>query len=129
MAGPLADLGNRARQQRPGIDHFLYRSGPQDGQGDRTAREFLQGRGQSHERLLLGAELFAQRAPFAVDQADARLRGGNSGFGFVVNLARQAFDSPQIFAVIAIIVVIYVAADNLVLAPIQRRLTRQYADV
>jgi len=59
----------------------------------------------------------------------AELFGGNSGFGFVVNLARQSFDSPQIFAVIAIIVVIYVAADNLVLAPIQRRLTRQYADV
>jgi NitT/TauT family transport system permease protein/sulfonate transport system permease protein len=58
----------------------------------------------------------------------AELFGGNSGFGFVINLARQSFDSPQIFAVIAIIVVIYVATDNLVLAPIQRRIARHYAD-
>ena len=59
----------------------------------------------------------------------AELFGGNSGFGFVVNLARQSFNSPQIVAVIAIIVVIYVATDNLILAPIQRRLARHYADV
>jgi len=58
----------------------------------------------------------------------AELFGGNSGFGFVVNLARQSFDSPQIFAVIALIVVIYVTTDNLVLAPIQRRLARHYAN-
>lgn len=59
----------------------------------------------------------------------AELFGGNSGFGFVVNLARQAFDSSQIFAVIAIIVVIYVITDNFILAPIQRRLARHYVDV
>jgi NitT/TauT family transport system permease protein/sulfonate transport system permease protein len=59
----------------------------------------------------------------------AELFGGNSGLGFVVNLARQSFDSPQIFAVIAIIVVIYVATDNLILAPVQQRLARHYADV
>ena len=59
----------------------------------------------------------------------AELFGGNSGFGFVVNLARQSFDSAQIFAVIAIIVVIYVLVDNMVLAPIERRLSRHYADV
>ncbi|MPZ57261.1 MAG: ABC transporter permease subunit [Rhizobiales bacterium] len=58
----------------------------------------------------------------------AELFGGNSGFGFVINLARQSFDSSQIFAVITIIVVIYVITDNLVLAPIQRRLVRHYAD-
>jgi NitT/TauT family transport system permease protein len=58
----------------------------------------------------------------------AELFGGNSGLGFVVNLARQSFDTGQIFAVIAVIVVIYVAVDNLVLAPAQRRLSRQYAD-
>jgi NitT/TauT family transport system permease protein/sulfonate transport system permease protein len=58
----------------------------------------------------------------------AELFGGNSGFGFVVNLARQSFDSPQIFAVIAMIVVIYVSTDNLILAPIQRRLAKHYAD-
>jgi NitT/TauT family transport system permease protein/sulfonate transport system permease protein len=58
----------------------------------------------------------------------AELFGGNSGLGFVVNLARQSFDSPQIFAVIAIIVALYVLSDNLLLAPIQRRLARHYAD-
>jgi ABC-type nitrate/sulfonate/bicarbonate transport system permease component len=58
----------------------------------------------------------------------AELFGGNSGLGFVVNLARQSFDSPQIFAVIAIIVALYVLSDNLLLAPMQRRLARHYAD-
>lgn len=58
----------------------------------------------------------------------AELFGGNSGLGFVVNLARQSFDSPQIFAVIAIIVAVYVGTDNLILAPVQRRLARHYAD-
>jgi NitT/TauT family transport system permease protein len=58
----------------------------------------------------------------------AELFGGNSGLGFVVNLARQSFNTGQIFAVIAIIVVIYVGTDNLVLDPLQRRLSKQYAD-
>jgi NitT/TauT family transport system permease protein len=58
----------------------------------------------------------------------AELFGGNSGLGFVVNLARQSFNTGQIFAVIAIIVVIYVGTDNLVLDPVQRRLSKQYAD-
>lgn len=59
----------------------------------------------------------------------AELFGGNSGFGFVINLARQSFDSAQIFAVIAIIVSIYVATDSMILAPLQRRLSRHYDDV
>jgi NitT/TauT family transport system permease protein len=58
----------------------------------------------------------------------AELFGGNSGLGFIVNLARQSFNTGQIFAVVAIIVIIYVATDNWVLDPVQRRLSKQYAD-
>ena len=58
----------------------------------------------------------------------AELFGGNSGLGFVVNLARQSFDTAQIFAVIAIIVLIAILSDNFILAPLQARLSRQYAD-
>ena len=58
----------------------------------------------------------------------AELFGGNSGLGFIVNLARQSFNTGQIFAVVAIIVIIYVTTDNWVLDPVQRRLSKQYAD-
>jgi NitT/TauT family transport system permease protein len=59
----------------------------------------------------------------------AELFGGNSGFGFVVNLARQSINTPQIFAVIAIMIGISYLTDHLLFAPLQRRLTKRYADV
>jgi NitT/TauT family transport system permease protein/sulfonate transport system permease protein len=57
------------------------------------------------------------------------LFGGNSGFGFVVNIARQSINTPQIFAVIAIMIVISSVADRVVFVPLQRLLTKHYADV
>lgn len=58
----------------------------------------------------------------------AELFGGNSGFGFLVNIARQDIDTPRIFAVIALMIVISYLADHLLFAPLQRLLTRHYAD-
>jgi NitT/TauT family transport system permease protein/sulfonate transport system permease protein len=58
----------------------------------------------------------------------AELFGGNSGFGFVVNIARQDIDTPRIFAVIAIMIAISFLADRFMFAPLQRVLTRHYAD-
>jgi NitT/TauT family transport system permease protein len=59
----------------------------------------------------------------------AELFGGNSGFGFVINMARQSINTPQIFAVIAIMIVISYVADHVIFAPLQRVLTKHYADV
>lgn len=58
----------------------------------------------------------------------AELFGGNSGFGFLVNLARQDIDTSRIFAVIALMIVISFLADRLLFVPLERYLTRHYAD-
>lgn len=58
----------------------------------------------------------------------AELFGGNSGFGFLVNIARQDIDTPRIFAVIALMIVIAYLADHFLFAPLGRYLTRHYAD-
>lgn len=58
----------------------------------------------------------------------AELFGGNSGFGFLINIARQDIDTPRIFAVIALMIVISYLADHLLFAPLERYLTRHYAD-
>jgi NitT/TauT family transport system permease protein/sulfonate transport system permease protein len=58
----------------------------------------------------------------------AELFGGNSGFGFLINIARQDIDTPRIFAVIALMIVISYLADHLLFVPLERYLTRHYAD-
>jgi len=58
----------------------------------------------------------------------AELFGGNSGFGFLVNIARQDIDTPRIFAVIALMIMIAYLADRFLFAPLERYLTRHYAD-
>jgi NitT/TauT family transport system permease protein/sulfonate transport system permease protein len=58
----------------------------------------------------------------------AELFGGNSGFGFIVNLARQTLDTPEIFTVIALMVAIAYLTDHFLFAPLQRAVTRHYAD-
>lgn len=58
----------------------------------------------------------------------AELFGGNSGFGFLVNIARQDIDTPRIFAVIALMIVISYLVDHLLFVPLERYLTRHYAD-
>jgi NitT/TauT family transport system permease protein/sulfonate transport system permease protein len=58
----------------------------------------------------------------------AELFGGNSGFGFLINIARQDIDTPRIFAVIAWMIVISYLADHLLFAPLERYVTKHYAD-
>lgn len=57
----------------------------------------------------------------------AELFGATSGLGYLLNYARTRFDSPMIFATIATIIVVAVAVDRLVLAPLERRLLRYQA--
>jgi NitT/TauT family transport system permease protein/sulfonate transport system permease protein len=56
----------------------------------------------------------------------AELFGGNSGFGYLINLARQEFDTATIFVCIILIVVFVYATDRLVFAPLQARLGKRY---
>lgn len=56
------------------------------------------------------------------------LFGTNEGLGFVINQARQNFDSATILAIILIIVIIVYSIDRWAFSPIQRRLARHYED-
>jgi NitT/TauT family transport system permease protein/sulfonate transport system permease protein len=56
----------------------------------------------------------------------AELFGGNQGLGYLINLARQDFDTATIFVVILIVIVAVYAADRLLLAPAERALARRF---
>lgn len=56
----------------------------------------------------------------------AELFGGNVGVGYLLNAARQEFDSETIFAVILFILIFVTAMEVLVFRPLQRRLDRRY---
>lgn len=55
------------------------------------------------------------------------LFGGNSGLGYLVNIASQEVDTPLIFAVALIMVILFQLVDRAVLEPIQRRLSKTHA--
>lgn len=57
----------------------------------------------------------------------AELFGGNSGLGYMINLARQEFDTETIFAAIIVIIAFVRGMDLFVLAPMQNFLSRHYA--
>ncbi|MCP5152702.1 MAG: ABC transporter permease subunit [Ectothiorhodospiraceae bacterium] len=57
----------------------------------------------------------------------AELFGGNAGFGYLFNLARQEFDTALILVVIAHIVVFVFVVDRFLFAPIERRLGLHHA--
>ena len=57
----------------------------------------------------------------------AELFGGNSGLGYMINLARQEFDTATIFAAIILIIAFVHSVDQFVLAPLQARVSRHYA--
>jgi NitT/TauT family transport system permease protein len=57
----------------------------------------------------------------------AELFGGNSGLGYMINLARQEFDTATIFAAIVLIIAFVHGMDRLVLAPLQTKVSRHYA--
>ncbi len=56
----------------------------------------------------------------------AELFGGNRGLGYVINIARQDFDTATIFVVIVLIIAFVYSVDRLLFAPIQARLARQH---
>ena len=57
----------------------------------------------------------------------AELFGGNSGLGYLINLARQEFDTATILASIVLIIAFVHGVDRLIFAPVQARLGRHYA--
>lgn len=56
----------------------------------------------------------------------AELFGGNTGLGYLLNLARQDFDMPLVLGVIIIIVAFVYSTDRFVFAPIQTVLARHH---
>lgn len=56
----------------------------------------------------------------------AELFGGNAGFGYLFNLARQEFDTALIMVVIVLIIAFVYCVDRFVFAPIQSLLSRHY---
>lgn len=57
----------------------------------------------------------------------AELFGGSSGLGYLINLARQEFDTATIMAAIVIIIAFVHGVDRLVFARLQNHLARHYA--
>ena len=58
----------------------------------------------------------------------AELFGAKRGLGFLLNVARQEFDGPTLFAVIAVVVAVVFIADRWVFMPAQRALSRHYSN-
>jgi NitT/TauT family transport system permease protein/sulfonate transport system permease protein len=56
----------------------------------------------------------------------AELFGGGRGLGYVINVARQDYDTATIFAVILLIIAAVTLADRLIFAPLERLSTRQF---
>ncbi|MBI3453396.1 MAG: ABC transporter permease subunit [Rhodospirillales bacterium] len=56
----------------------------------------------------------------------AELFGGSAGLGYLINLARQEFDTATIFAAIVLIIAFVYGSDRLVFAPVQARVSRHY---
>lgn len=57
----------------------------------------------------------------------AELFGGNSGLGYLINMARQEFDTATIVAAITLIIAFVHGVDRLVFDPLQSLLSRHYA--
>jgi NitT/TauT family transport system permease protein len=57
----------------------------------------------------------------------AELFGGNSGLGYLINMARQEFDTATIIAAIILIIAFVHGVDRLVFVPLQSALSRHYA--
>lgn len=56
----------------------------------------------------------------------AELFGGNVGVGYLLNTARQEFDTETIFAVIVFIILFVALTETVVFRPLQRKLDRRY---
>ena len=56
----------------------------------------------------------------------AELFGGNAGVGYLLNVARQEFDTETIFAIIVFILLFVALAETGLFRPVQRQLDRRY---
>ena len=56
----------------------------------------------------------------------AELFGGSNGLGYMINIARQDYDTATIFTVILFIIVAVYLADRLLFAPLQRYTSRHF---
>ena len=56
----------------------------------------------------------------------AELFGGNTGLGYMLNLARQDFDMPLVLAVIVVIIAFVYSTDRWIFSPIQAHLARHH---
>ena len=57
----------------------------------------------------------------------AELFGGNAGLGYMINMARQEFDTTTIFAAIILIIAFVHGMDHYALGPLQAKVSRHYA--
>ena len=57
----------------------------------------------------------------------AELFGGDRGLGFLLNLARQDFDTPLILVVIFIIIIFVYSTERFVFTPLQNSLAEHHA--
>lgn len=58
----------------------------------------------------------------------AELFGGNAGVGYLLNVARQEFDTETVFAIIVFILLFVALAEAVLFRPLQARLDQRYAD-
>jgi NitT/TauT family transport system permease protein/sulfonate transport system permease protein len=56
----------------------------------------------------------------------AELFGGSKGLGYLINLARQEYDTELIFTVIIFIILAVYLADRFIFQPIERYTARQF---
>ena len=56
----------------------------------------------------------------------AELFGGSRGLGYMINIARQDYDTATIFTVILFIILVVYLADRLVFAPLERYTSRHF---
>jgi NitT/TauT family transport system permease protein len=97
------------------------------------------GQSLTHSRLVRFAKLMvpmlvpygfaALRTSFGVAwkvTLTAELFGGNAGVGYLLNVARQEFETETIFAIILFILIFVACVETLFFRPLQRRLDRRY---
>ncbi len=58
----------------------------------------------------------------------AELFGGGRGLGYVINIARQDYDTATLFAVILFIILAVTLADRLLFGPLERYTARQFGN-
>jgi NitT/TauT family transport system permease protein/sulfonate transport system permease protein len=57
------------------------------------------------------------------------LFGAESGLGYLLEVARQRLDTPKVFGVIIVVIILVAAMERLVFTPIERRVLRHRAAV